>query len=327
VSALAATPPTTAIGSGVAAATRGELRLLWRGFVLPVVLIVCALFAVGNVLNQTTAVRADYALVQHTRAEYRANGMDFQADLAKPAKVVTQGDEQTISNLARYDYDTMASAIVALSPTSTVSEVLKYFGFIFFPVLFFLLGLWMSTVQRHYHLEKVTLTRAGPFVTVGARQLALLISAAAVVVVVLVVDAVSRAVATGIQSSQLPFASYPPLSSGAVRSPLAEWGIALLVIAFFGAAGIAVGSLTGVFAIPAILFLIWDLVVPFLGPDDPRNWFVLLGHSVFDFGSGFQLAPAIPVAGAIALLGTAGGSVVLVVLGYLAIRVRNPLAT
>jgi hypothetical protein len=327
VNAIAATPSTTSIGFGIAAATRSEIRLLWRGFVLPVVLIVCALFAVGNVVNQTTAVRADYALVQHTRAEYRANGMDFQADLAKPAKVVTQGDEQTISNLARYDYDTMASAIAALSPASTVSEVLKYFGFIFFPVLFFLLGLWMSTVQRRYHLEKVTLTRAGPFVTVGARQLALLVSAAVVVIVVTVVDAASRAIATGILSSQLPFANYAPLSPAAIHSPLAEWGIALLVIAFFGAAGIAVGSLVGVFAIPAILFLIWDLVVPFLGPNDPRNWFVFLGHSAFDFGSGFQLAPAIPVAATIALLGTVGGSVVLVVLGYLLSRLRNPLAT
>ena len=327
MSAIAATSTPTEIGSGLVAATRGELRLLWRGFVLPVVLIVCALFAVGNVINQTTAVRSDYALVQHTRAEYRANGMDFQADLAKPAKVVTQGDEQTISNLARYDYDTMASAIIALSPASTVSEVLKYFGFIFFPVLFFLLGLWMSTVQRRYHLEKVTLTRAGPFVTVGARQLALLVSAAVTVVVILIVDAVSRAVATGVMSSQLPFASYPPLSPAVAHRPLAEWGIALLVIAFFGAAGIAIGALAGVFAIPAILFLIWDLVVPFLGPNDPRNWFVLLGHSAFDFGSGFQLAPAIPVAAAIALLGTLGGTLVLVVLGYLLIRVRNPLAS
>jgi hypothetical protein len=322
-----ASPSVSQVGTGLASAVRAELRLLWRGFVLPVCLIVCALFAVGNVVNEVTAVHSDYALVQHTKAEYKANGMDFRADLAKPAKVVTHGDEQTISNLARYDYDTMAAAIVALSPESTVTEVLKYFGFVFFPALFFLLGLWMSTVQRRYHLEKVTLVRAGTTATIAARQLSLLIAAAVVVVAVLVVDAVSRAIATGIVSAQLPFGSYPPLSPAPTHSPLAQWGLILLVVVFFGAAGVAVGAVTGVFAVPAILFLIWDLVVPFLGPNDPRNWFVLLGHSVFDFGSGFQLAPAIPVPEPLALVGTLGGAAVLLLIGYVVIRIRNPLAT
>jgi hypothetical protein len=327
VSAAVAASPESLVGSGLAWSVRGELRLLWRGFVLPVCLVVCALFAVGNVINEVTAVHSDYALVQHTKVEYAANGMDFAADLAKPAKVVTQGDEQSITNLARYDYDTMASAIIALSPGSTVSEVLKYFGFIFFPVLFFLLGLWMSTVQRRYHLEKVTLVRAGTASTIAARQLALLIAAAVVVVAILVVDVISRAIATGIVSAQLPLGSYPPLSPEPAHGPLPQWGLVLVVIVFFGAAGIAVGAVAGVFAVPAILFLIWDLVVPFLGPNDPRNWFVLLGHSVFDFGSGFRLAAAIPVAQPIALVGTLGCAAVLVVLGYVCLRIRNPLAT
>jgi len=327
VSASVATASPSQVGTGLALGVRGELRLLWRGFVLPVCLVICALFAVGNVINEVTAVHSDYTLVQHTKAEYKANGMDFAADLAKPAKVVTHGDEQTISNLARYDYDTMAAAIVALSPESSMTEVLKYFGFIFFPALFFLVGLWMSTVQRRYHLEKVTLARAGTAATIAARQLALLIAAVVVVVAVLVVDAISRALATGIVSEQLPFGSYPPLSPVPAHSPLAQWALILLVVVFFGAAGIAVGAATGVFAVPAILFLIWDLVVPFLGPNDPRNWFVVLGHSVFDFGSGFQLAPAIPIAESIALAGTLGGAAVLVVLGYLVVRIRNPLAT
>jgi hypothetical protein len=327
VSTIALGPAATNIGAGLASGVRVELRLLLRGLVLPVCLVICALFAIGNVINQANAVHSDYALVQHTRAEYRANGMDFPADLAKPATVVTNGDEQTINNLARYDYDTMASAVIALSPASTVDEVLKYFGFIFFPVLFFLLGLWMSTVQRRYHLEKVTLVRFGCVRTVAARQLALLVAAAIVVVVVLCVDSLSRIVATGIVSSELPLRSYPPLSAAPATDPLAQWGVVLLVVLFFGGAGVAVGAAFGVFAVPAILFLIWDLVVPFLGPDDPRNWFVVLGHSVFNFGSGFQLAGALPVVEPIPLIGVVGGAAVLLVLGYVCIRIRSPLAT
>jgi hypothetical protein len=306
---------------------RLELRLLWRGLVLPICLAICALFAIANVGNQVDAVHSDYTLVQHTRAEYQANGMNFEADLRKPAHVVTKGDEQSVTNLARYDYDTMAASIIALSPASAVPESLKFFSFIFFPVIFFLLGLWMSTVQRRYSVEKSRLARSGTARVVAARQLTVLIAAALAVAAVLVVELIARAIAFGIVSASLPFADYPPLSRPPSQEGWAQWGIALLVVAFFGSAGILVGAVIGVFAVPAVVFLIWDLVIPFLGPGDPRDWFVVLGHAAFNYSSGFQLAPAVPVAVPIALVASLAGAVVLLALGYLGIRIRNPLAT
>ena len=313
----------SALGSGV----RLEVRLLWRGLVLPICLAVCALFAVANVGNQVDAVHSDFALVQHTRAEYQANGMDFEADLRKPAHVVTKGNEQSVTNLARYDYDTMAASIIALSPASTIAESLKYFSFIFFPVIFFLVGLWMSTVQRRYSVEKSRLSRSGTVRVVAARQLTMLIVAAGAVVNVFVVEAIGRAIAYGAVSASLPFADYPPLSPPTAKDGWAQWGVLLLVVAFFGGAGILVGATIGVFAVPAVVFIIWDLVVPFLGPGDPRDWFVVLGHAAFDYSSGFQLAPAVPVAVPIALGASLAGAVGLLALGYVGIRIRNPLAT
>jgi hypothetical protein len=306
---------------------RLELRLLVRGLVLPICLLVCALFAVANVGNQVDAVHSDFTLVQHTRAEYKANGMNFDDDLHKPAHVVTKGNEQSVDNLARYDYDTMAASIVALSPAAAVPESLKYFSFIFFPVIFFLLGLWMSTIQRRYSLEKVRLARSGTVRVVAARQLALLITGAVSVAAILVVEVIARAIAFGVVSVSLPFSKYPPLSPPPAQNGWAQWGVLLLVVAFFGGAGVVIGATVGVFAAPALLFLIWDLVIPFLGPNDPRNWFVVLGHAAFNYSSGFQLAPAVPLAVPIALTASLVGSVVLLGLGYVGIRIRNPLAT
>jgi hypothetical protein len=306
---------------------RVELRLLWRGFVLPICLIIIALLAVANVVNATNSVRADYSLVQHTRAEYAQNGMDFAGDLKKPAIVSTKGGEQTVSNLARFDYDTMASAVIAISPAGSAQEALKYFGFLLFPLAFFLVGLWLATGQRRYHLEKVALVRVGPTITVLARQLTLIVVAVIVVAVLLVVDVVARAAATSVLAAQLPLSVFTPLSPEPTQNVAAQWAVILLVVLFFGGAGLAVGSFAGVFAIPAILFLIWDYVVPFLGAHDPRNWFDVLGHAVFGYASTFQLAPAIPLAEPVALGASVAGAVLLLGLGYLGIRIRNPLAT
>ena len=314
-------------GGGILGQVRVELRLIWRGFVLPICLVICALLAVGNVANTANSVRADYGLVQHTRAEYAANGMDFAADLKKPAKVTTSGDEQSVTNLARYDYDTMASAIIAISPASSATESMKYFGFLLYPLVFFLIGLWLATGQRRYRLEKVALVRNGTAATVAARQLTLLVIAAIVTAAILLVDVVARAIATAVLASQLPFGAFSPLSPEPAQNPFAQWGVIVLVVLFFGGAGVAVGTFAGVFAIPAIVFLIWDYVVPFLGAHDPRNWFDVLGHSVFSYASTFELSPAIPLAVPIALIASVVGAVVLLGLGYLGIRIRNPLAT
>ena len=310
-------------GSGV----RLELRLLWRGLVLPICLAICALFAISNVEGQVDAVHAAFVQVQHTRVEYKANGMNFDADLRKPAHVVIKGNEQSVTNLARYDYDTAAGSILALSPAATIPESLKYFSFIFFPVLFFLMGLWMSTVQRRYSFEKATLARRGPARVVAARQLALLIAAVVTIGTILLVELVGRAIAYGVVAGSLPFSQYPPLSAPPEQNGFAQWGVAFLAVAFFGGAGIVVGAIVGVFAVPAVLFLIWDLVVPFLGPNDPRNWFVVLGHATFSYSSGFQLAPSVPLSLPIAITASLVGAIGLLALGYVGIRIRNPLAT
>jgi len=313
--------------ASVGSQVRVELRLLWRGFVLPICLIIFALLAVANAENSANALRSDYALVQHTRAEYRANGMNFAADLKKPAIVTTTGGEQSVSNLARYDYDTMATAVIAMSPASSVTETLKYFGFLLFPLAFFLMGLWLATGQRRYQLEKVTLVRAGPTITVLARQLTLLVVAAIVVTTLLVVDVIARTITTAVLSSQLPLAVFTPLSPPPAQNSFAQWGVVLLVVAFFGGAGVAVGAFAGAFAIPAIVFLIWDYILPFLGSHDARNWFDVLGHSVFSYATAFELAPPIPLAPPVALGAALAGTIVLAGLGYVGIRIRNPLAT
>ncbi len=306
---------------------RTELRFAWRSLVLPALLVLAAVFALLNVVNTAQLVQNDYSLVQHTRAEYAENHKDFAADLRKPVVITDEAGGQTISNLARYDYDTMVAAKQAISPASTVTETLKYFGFLLFPAFFFLLGLWMSTSQRRHRVEKATFVRAGTVRTLAARQLALLVCAAVTVLVIEVIDVVARSIAQAQLASRIPFDVFVPLGTQPPQDPDAQWGVILLVVLFFGWGGITIGAFVGSFAIPGLVFLIWDFVVPILGAHDPRNWFIVLAHGVFRYDTGFQLAPSVPLALPIALVVAVVATVVISGVGYLGIRIRNPLAT
>ncbi len=309
------------------AEARMELRATWRSWLLPAVLLICALLAVANVANAASTVRADYSQLAHTRAEYAANHMDFLGDLHKPEQVSGTSEDQSIGNLARYDYDTLTTGIAELDPSNAVAGSLKYLGFIIFPALFFLIGLWMSTSQRRYRFEKVTLARAGTARTVAARQLALLAIAAIVVAVTVLVDFVSRTIAHAVLFRDLPLGIFTPLSTPAPENAALQWLVILLVIVLFGGAGIGVGAVLGVFAVPAIVFVIWDYVVPIFAQEDPRNWFEVLGHSAFSYSASFELAEPLPLAEPIALIATSITAAVFVAVGYLGMRLRNPRAT
>jgi hypothetical protein len=306
---------------------RLELRLLWRSFVLPVLLALVAVLAIANVVNAAQGVRTDYLLLQHTEAEYLANGADFAADLRRPATVQSEGASgESIGNLARYDYDTLSSALVEIRPSSFVTEVLGYFGFLVFPAVVFLLGLWVATNRRH-QLDKTALVRAGPLRVIAARQLAVLVTAAIVIGATILADVVARAIVHGILSRELPTDGFPPLAPSPPDDLLAQWATITLVILFFSAGGVAIGTTVGAFAIPAIAFLVWDFVLPIVARHDPRNWFAVLGHSVFSYTGSFQLAQPVPLAVPVALGCAAGATAILVALGYLGTTLRNPRAT
>lgn len=304
-----------------------ELRLAWSAYLLPVLIVLAATLAVLNVMNSAQAVRDDYALLQHTKAEYAQNGMDFAADLSRPEEVETTSSEQTVSNLARFDYDTLSTAIHDIAPSSSPVETMKFFGFLVFPVLFFLVGLWLATTQRRYATEKFALVRAGPARTIAGRQLAMVAASALIVIAVLLADVVSRTIARASLATELRLDAFPPLEPPKPENPLLQWAVILLVAVLFGAGGVAVGSVTGVFAVPALVFLAWDLVLPIGAQNDPRNWFTVLGHSVFHYSNSFQLIQPIPLPVLDAALLAVGASVALVAVGYLGIRIRNPLAS
>jgi hypothetical protein len=311
---------------------KSAVRLLWRSWILPAMLILTFAIAIGNVATAAQSVQADYTQLQHTKSEYARNGMDYSADLRKAAGVAESGqpggvEQRTVGNLARFDYDSLASAIVALSPARSINETLGYLGFILFPMLFFLSGLWISTAPRRARIEKAILVRAGVSRTIAARQAAILAAGVAIITVAIGTDLITRTIARAVVSSTVPIADFPPLSVLPTQNLAGQWAAALLVLLFFGAAGIAVGTVAGSFAGPALLFLVWDLVVPILVAGDPRNWFVLLGHQVFQYSDTFQLAEPIPIPVPLAVGAAVGATAVLIGVGYLGIRIRNPRAT
>ena len=309
-----------------AAQVRNELVVLVRTWALPVAVIVALALTLGNVLNGVNAVTTSVAQLTQTRAMYAENGMDFEAALRAPVTVTGSGSMSEIDNFARYDYDTLVAAVAALRPEATVNETLGYLSFVLFPALFFLLGLWLSTVQRARGFEKTTLVRVGPRRMVLARQSAVVVAGLAVTGVSVTIDVVARGVARVAVERVASFEQYPPLHPLPESAVGQQLVVCALVVVCCGWAGIATGALAGSFAIPAIVFVAYNYVVPVLVAWDPRNWLLVLGHGAFEPSPGFTMATSVPMDGLLALIAVVIGAIVAGLGAQVATRARNPLA-
>jgi hypothetical protein len=95
------------------------------------------------------------------------------------------------------------------------------------------------------------------------------------------------------------------LSSTTSLSELAQTlALSIVVALFFTCVGLSLGLVFRRALAPALVFVVWNTMVPMLGAWDPRNLWSLIGHRVFRLEGVFVLSPSIEtsLAGAVAAL-------------------------
>ena len=111
---------------------------------LALVALAIALAAWGAIAGATSSLTA-IASFQATLARYKANGEDIAGALGSPS--IVQGDQthQIISNSLRHDLDQASFALTQLQPTGAICSTLSLCALIAFPILGFVLGVFVST--------------------------------------------------------------------------------------------------------------------------------------------------------------------------------------
>jgi hypothetical protein len=308
-------------------AVRTQVVLQWKSYVIAVLVALVLALTVANVANSFGAVHDNYRELLQTKAQYAANGMNFAADLAKPAKIVNVDGGQGTSNIARSDYDALSHSIDAMSPGQGPTEVLKYLGIFLFPAIFFLFGAQVASYGNKFRTEKLAVVRLGVFRSMLANQASVLVFILIVAIASVLSDVISRAIYGAVLSSQLPVGKYPDLSPFGVTNWLVAAPMLLLVWVFYGTLGYFFGTLFKGVAVPAIIFIAYNYVLPVFGVFDPRSWVANLARGFFDYSTGsfaiFQ-PQAISAGACLALL---AGVTCIAWVGSLVIATRrNPLA-
>lgn len=267
-----------------------ELRWFATSRALVLVLISCVALAVCGAMAGATSTDAAIAAFHATLARYQANGEDIARALRTPSVVSGNAADQVIQNPLRHDLDQAVLALTQLQPAGAISATLSLCALIAFPILGFVLGIFVAThdVKSGSIIARWPACRLAAFSASKTITLALVMLAMTVTTGAIAIPA-SRVTGTFVNGigDLDAFAIDPP---GLGRIALIA-GLATLSGIAGATFGQAVGAATRNRTFTVAVFSIAYLLLPLLGASDPRNVLAEAGVKILYFPGTFHPLP------------------------------------
>lgn len=272
-------------------------------------------------LNQVTLTTV--RTFEDTIAEARANGLDVDAELVAPLHVQIDGESTTIDNPVRYDFERAREGLGMLQPAGYAANAAQSSGFLLAPLVAFGAGLTLSLKDfrnRTIRLRAIRF-RLGQLESAYALTAALLgitVTAAAIASALIAGSLTPHPVTPGISAA---FESVPDTAG---LAGAAAWAcFAAVSSVYFAACGVSIGLITRALIAPMAVFTAFHLMVPILGPWDPRATILSVGNALHPVSGTLNLRPisgALPPGWSVALL--AGQAAAMLLLARVALARR-----
>jgi hypothetical protein len=238
--------------------------------------------AIWGAVSGAVSSLAAIASFQATLDRYKENGEDIAGALDSPATVDGDAAQQLISNPLRYDLDQAALALTQLEPTGAISSTLSLCALVVFPILGFVLGVFVSTHDIKSGSLAFRWPNSGIVSFVGSKPLSLLLGMGALTLLTALLSVpFSWAARHFVADAALEIAAF-----GADVPSLAQTAAIGALSILYGSVAAALGLLTGAVTrnrtFTVAIFSVAYLLVPMLGSADLRNIITLAGRDVLN---------------------------------------------
>lgn len=294
-----------------------ELRWLTYSGAALALAVTAAGVAVAGVLAGIASTRTALAAFAETLARFRENGEDIAAALAAPATVEGDAAHQVISNSLRFDLDQAVLALTQLEPVGAVCSVLSLCALLVFPILGFVLGVFLSTHDVGSGSVIVRWPQSGILPFAVSKPVVLAASLAALVVLVSVLTVPAAWIAQASIAADTAELTVFAVDAPPVARAVGIGALAVLTGTTFGALGMLVGSVTRNRTFTTGIFAVAFLLLPLVGGGDPRNFITLAGEGTLYFAGQFRPVPIGDLPPAVAAAVLAGSAVALVALSLI----------
>lgn len=240
--------------------------------------------AASGITSTLGAIAAFHA----TLSRYLEHGEDIGAALSAPATVENAGEGQLIENALRFDLDQAALALTQLQPLGAVATALSLCALLAFPVVGFALGIFVATHDVKSGAIVARWPQSGAATFSMSKPLAIAMAVAAMTVGITVLAVPLSWIGSAIVAPQAAdVEAFEVAGPTAVRVAVIA-ALAASAGCVAGNLGLLVGSVTRNRTFTIAAFSVTYLLIPILGPADPRNLLAAAGAEWLYFVGQFR---------------------------------------
>lgn len=276
--------------------SRREFKYQWYSHLLTVSILVSIFVSLLNLYGLQTKAEGAYDLYIRTYNLYQEEGMDVESMMEMPVNIIKNDNTEMIDNPVRYRFEEAEKAVQLLKGGATITQTLEWMTFIFFPIIFTLYSIYISTYDYKYETIKIKAAQFSWPKIISAKLFSLYAGVFIIFTCTLLVSyAVGNLLYNGVISS-LSSEDLLKMNLNITNNRLFLQIIFSLAISLlFSTIGFVLGLLFKAALLPIIIFFVYDLIIPIIGKYDIRNMISVIAHQIFDFKGRFQLFKPVPI--------------------------------
>lgn len=268
--------------------TKQEFKYLHYSKMIYILTSIILILTLLNVWSNVKNLNQDYNNYLKDKIQYEKSGLDIQKELQKPLSIEkkTLSDNSIITNNdnpIRYDYEQIVRDLGILNPNYFFNNALEILAFLMGPMIFGIFGACLINYDYKYKVVKVKAANNSWVIHIMVKQLIIMASIflstiSALIIARCVMGIISNHLISNIDTTF--FVVHPlELKSSIFIKIIAT----ILGGSLFGFIGATLALLSKNVALPTISILLYNLLIPNLGPYDIKNLFLVIGYKVFEF--------------------------------------------
>ena len=249
-----------------------------------IILILMSLNIWANVKN----LNQDYGTFLKHKVMYENSGLNIEKELQKPLstqKSILSNDSTVINidNPIRHDYEQIVVDLGILNPNYFLHNALELLALFMGPITFGIFGACFINYDYKYKVVKVKTANNSWVMHIMVKQLIIIASVflttvSALIIVRGILGIIHNYLISNIDTVFFIAQPLEPKSSIFIKILAVVLGGSL-----FGFIGSTLVLISKNVIIPTISIILYNILVPNLGPYDIKNMFLVIGHKVFEF--------------------------------------------
>lgn len=285
-----------------------------------------ALMSISLVSNCNQVGNA-YRTYQQTLKYSQEMGEDIEAALAEDYTVTTEMvngvKQEYIENSLKYYQESVTKANLVASPRYAITQILEICTFLYFPLIFSILGICVATYDRKYRTLRVKAVRSTKTQIHRTKLAALFAGVTASFITIILACCLIAYILYITIVNGVPLNEFPPSDSIQVLPLLPKVIFSLGVSFLFALVGYTLGLIFRGALIPVIIMAAYTFLIPNMGKYDLKNILLGIGNKVFDYYGMFRANQPIEISAAGIIIACVMFLMVIIVSSSLLARKRS----